>query len=296
MNIGLIDVDGHKFPNLALMKISAYHKQKGDKVSWYDIFDQYDIVYKAKVFTFTSDYNLVINNSREIIIGGTGYDSDRLVPNDNVQPDYELYNTASWYKDDTAYGFLTRGCPNKCSWCIVPKKEGNIRPYMKIKEIAQGKKNVVLMDNNVLACDWGLEQIEKIINIGVKVDFNQGLDARLIADNEDIAKLLSRVKWLKPLRMACDQKSQMKYIKKATLLLRKHNTTPKNYFIYLLVRDISDAHERALFLKYLKLDPFAQPYRDFKNNTPPTVEQKRFARWVNHKAIFKTVIWEDYKN
>lgn len=290
MKIGLINVDGHHFPNLALMKISAFHKRKNDSVEWFNSLSNYDVVYKSKVFTFTPDENFVIN-SNQIISGGTGYDiTQNLSPKtDAICPDYSLYPSFK-----SALGFVTRGCPNKCSWCVVPKKEGDIKPYADIESFLDGRKSVVLMDNNVLASDYGLNQIEKIIDLKIKVDFNQGLDSRIIANNEDIAKLLSRVKWLKPLRMACDTKSQMQYIEKATLLLRKYKTTPSNYFIYLLVKDILDALERVEFLRKLKLDPFAQPYRDYKNSTI-NPELNRFARWVNHKAIFKSVKWEDYR-
>ena len=288
--IGLIDIDGHNFPNLALMKLSAFHKQKGDNVEFVTIGD-YDKTYMSKVFTFSPEFVNGFGNYGEVVRGGTGFNRTNTLTDEieHIMPDYSLYKT------DKAYGFLTRGCPNKCQWCIVLKKEGLIKGNADITEFWNGQKEAVLLDNNVLASDFGLKQIEKIIDLGIKIDFNQGLDARLIADNEDIAKLLSRVKWSKPLRMACDQKSQMKHIEKATKLLRKYNTTPKNYFIYLLVKDIEDAYERALFLKDLKLDPFAQPYRDFENNILPTKEQKMFARWVNHKAIFKTIDWKDYK-
>lgn len=288
--IGLIDIDGHNFPNLVLMKLSTFHKQKGDSVEFVTIGD-YDKTYMSKVFTFSPEFINGFGNYGEVIKGGTGFNKINTLPDEieHIMPDYSLYKT------DKAYGFLTRGCPNKCQWCIVPKKEGLIKGNADITEFWNGQKEAVLLDNNVLASDFGLKQIEKIIDLGIKIDFNQGLDSRLIANNEDIAKLLSRVKWAKPLRMACDQKSQMKHIEKATELLRKYNTTPKNYFIYLLVKDIEDAYERALFLKDLKLDPFAQPYRDFENNILPTKEQKMFARWVNHKAIFKTIDWKDYK-
>ena len=120
MNIGLIDVDGHNYPNLALMKLSAYHKQQGDNVEFASqLFGSYDRVYKSKVFTFTPD-NMDIYDC-EIVKGGTGYGIYTPLPNeiDLLQPDYTLYNIK-----DVAYGFLTRGCPNKCKWCIVPKKEG----------------------------------------------------------------------------------------------------------------------------------------------------------------------------
>lgn len=297
MNIGLIDIDSHNFPNLALMKISSFHKNQRDNVEWYFPFNDYDIIYKSKVFTFTPDHYGFINNSTTIIRGGTGYNIETKLPIDiDVSiPDYDLYPKSEWYDKETAYGFITRGCPNKCEWCVVPEKEGNIKSYMDIEEVAQDYKKVILMDNNILASNYGLKQIEKIIMLKLKVDFNQGLDARLIANNEDIAKLLSKVKWLKPLRMACDTKSQMKHIEKATELLRKHNTTPRNYFIYLLVKDIDDALFRAEFLKKLKLDPFAQPYRDFITNKEPNKELKQFTRWVNHKAIFKSIKFENYK-
>ena len=154
----------------------------------------------------------------------------------------------------------------------------------------------MLLDNNVLAHYHGLSQIELIITMGIKVDFNQGLDARIIADNPDIAELLSRVKWASPLRMACDTKSQMDSIEKATALLRKYGATPKAYFVYVLVKDIDDALERVEFLRGLGLDPFAQPYIDFTGKNKATKEQKRFARWVNHKAIFKSVEYKNYKS
>lgn len=286
MKIGLIDVDGHNFPNLALMKISAYHKNIGNSVQWYDMFENFDIVYKSKVFTFTEDYLYPINSI--VIKGGTGYNNEKL-PNeiDKICPDYSIYPNLT-----SAYGFLTRGCPNKCSWCIVPEKEGNIKEYMDIEEFLDMKKSAILMDNNVLASEFGIKQIEKIIKLGIKIDFNQGLDARLI--DRSMAKLLSKVKWLNPLRMSCDTISMIKPVKKAMRYLREYDCKPSNYFIYLLVKDIDTSLRRANLLKKWNLDPFAQPYQDFKNNIKPTKEQKNFSRWVNHKAIFKSVKYENY--
>jgi radical SAM superfamily enzyme YgiQ (UPF0313 family) len=289
MKIGLIDIDGHNFPNLALMKISAYHKSINDYVEWFNI-DHYDIAYASKVFTFTPDFMPQLGDYHDLHLGGTGYASYwGNLPSkiDKMCPDYSIYPQ---FKE--AYGFLTRGCPNKCAWCIVPEKEGNIQPYADIEEFLDGRKTAILMDNNVLAHEHGLKQIEKIIKLGIKVDFNQGLDARLITD--EIAQLLSKVKWYKPLRMACDTEAQMSEIARATRLLRKYNTTPSNYFIYVLVKDIQSALRRVEFLRELKLDPFAQPYRDYKTNHIDK-GAKQFARWVNHKAIFKTVEYVDYR-
>jgi hypothetical protein len=287
MQIGLLDIDGHNFPNLAIMKISAWHKAQGDHVEFATMFEHYDILYKSKVFTFTPD-NEYCYQADKIIQGGTGYDitaklSDEIDP---MCPDYSLYNC------EHAYGFLTRGCIRRCEWCLVPEKEGVISPYMDIQDFIGNHKSAVLMDNNVLASDHGIKQIEKIIELKIKVDFNQGLDARLI--DEPIAKLLSRVKWLKPLRMACDSQSMKEPIKKATQLLRKYNCTPSNYFIYTLVKEIDESLDRVMFLKNLKLDPFCQPYRDFKINKDPDKILKNFCRWVNHKAIFKSCSWSDY--
>jgi hypothetical protein len=292
MNIGLLDVDGHNFPNLALMKLSAYHKNNGDNVEWFNLINEYDIVYKSKVFTFTPDYQYYIK-SKQIIKGGTGYNFDTLFC-EKVQPDYSLYPISKWYDQKTAYGFLTRGCPNKCKHCLVPQKEGKIKPYMDIEEISQGYKNVILLDNNILASDYGLNQTEKIIKLKLKVDFNQGLDARLI--NDEIAKLLSKVKWLKPLRMACDSLKMIKHVKRATELLRKHNCTPKNYFVYVLVDEYKDSLKRINFCKSLSLDPFAQPFRNFTNNQVIPQWQKNMSRWCNDKAIFNTIEFEKYKN
>jgi len=209
---------------------------------------------------------------------------------DKLCPDYSIYP-----KFTSAYGFLTRGCPNKCSWCVVPSKEGSIKPYADIEEFLQGRKEAVLMDNNVLAHEHGLQQIEKIIKLGIKIDFNQGLDARIIAKDKGIAELLSKVKWSRYLRMACDTKSQIPYIEKALENLNEFGFKNYRVFVYVLVKEIPDALERVTFLKDKGCSPFAQPYRDFETNKEPTCEQKKFSRWVNHKAIFNTVQFSEYR-
>ena len=288
MKIGLIDVDGHNFPNLALMKISAYHKSIRDSIAWATL-GNYDRTYMSKVFTYTSDFSNGLSDYGDIIKGGTGYNNNVLPEYiDKLCPDYSIYP-----KFNEAYGFLTRGCPNKCEWCIVPKKEGNIQPYSDIEDFLDGRKSAILMDNNVLASEHGVMQIEKIIKLGIRIDFNQGLDARLI--DRPMAKLLSSVKWLSPLRMSCDSMGMIKPIKKAMRYLREYDCKPSNYFIYLLVKDIETALIRANLLKKWNLDPFAQPYIDFTGKNKITKEQRRFARWVNHKAIFKSINYSEYR-
>lgn len=284
MRIALHDSERiNGYPNLALMKLGAAHKLDGDTVEWFSQFDRYDKVYSSKVFTFTPDDPFL---PKEAVRGGTGYGNSLSLPErvDSICPDYSLYSC------DRSYGFLTRGCPNKCEWCFVPSKEGNIKPAADIEDFLRHDK-CVLMDNNVLASDHGIRQIEKIAKLGIKVDFNQGLDARLI--DGPVAKLLAKVKWLEPLRLACDRSTQMPAIQKAVQHLRYNNCTPSRYFIYVLVRDIPDALERVKFLKGMGLDPYAQAYRD-KEGNPPSREQESFERWVNMKSTFKTTTWEEY--
>lgn len=274
------------FPNLALMKLSAWHKAQGDTIEWFRPIEQdtYDKIYSSKVFTFNEeDRNLLV----PAVKGGTGYGLMESLDEsiEHTMPDYSLYGI------DYSMGFLTRGCLRSCPWCVVPKKEGKIRKHADLDEFVQ-HKNVVFLDNNVLAHDHGINSLEKIARMGLSVDFNQGMDARLIDDG--IARIMGRIKWLYAVRLACDDVTQMKSIQNAVQHLRWHNVTPRRYFCYVLVKDIADALERIRFLKGLDLDPFAQPYIA-PDGTPPTKEQREFARWVNMKATFKTVPWEDYE-
>jgi hypothetical protein len=288
MKIGLLDIDGHNFPNLALMKISAWHKQQGDTVEFADMFSHYDIIYKSKVFSWTADNNIAYDCDR-MVEGGTGYNWYNILPDyiNNICPDYSLYDCKQ------AYGFLTRGCIRKCEWCVVPYKEGDIKAEHDIEDFIADKKSAILMDNNVLACDHGIKQIEKIIQLGIKIDFNQGLDARLI-DNS-MAKLLAKVKWLHPLRLACDSQAMIEPVRKAVELLRWNCCRPSRYFVYALIRDIPEAIERIKFLKGIYVEPYAQPFRDFFKNIEPTQQQKDFARYVNQTAVFNSIPLDEYK-
>jgi hypothetical protein len=278
MTIGLIDVDGHNFPNLALMKLSAWHKKLGDHVEWYDIFGEYDRVYMAKVFTFTPDYYQVIANADKVEKGGTGYDIRKTLPLeiDRLQPDYSIYNIAP----DLAYGFLTRGCPNKCKWCVVPQKEGAIRPYMDIEEIAKDKRKAILMDNNVIASDYGLQQIEKIVKMGLRVDFNQALDARLVTD--EIAALLAKVHWIRYVRFGCDTTAQIAHVEKAASLMNKHGYKGE-YFLYCILMDFQESYSRINHWRgeeYKRFKPYAQPYRPLDKrggDVPNTALAARFS-------------------
>lgn len=282
MRVALHDSDNTGFPNLALMKLSAWHKAQGDTVEWWTPLLTYDRVYSSKVFTFTDENPYL---PPDTIKGGTGYGKlDELPPEiDAMFPDYSIYPDCNH-----AIGFLTRGCIRKCPWCIVPKKEGQIRPYQTWQEIKRpGSRDIVFMDNNVLACQHGLEQIEDMGGKNVRVDFNQGLDARLITD--DVAKMLSKLKWIRQIRMSADTDAMLDVVLTAIDRLGEYGVKPYSVFVYVLVQDVESAERRVIALRKVGADPFAQPYRDFTANTEPPLEQRRFARWVNDKAIFKTV-------
>lgn len=282
MIIGLHDSDNTGFPNLALMKLSAWHKTQGDWVEWWNPLLTYDRVYSSKVFTFTPENPYLPENT---VRGGTGYGiMKELSPEiDAMFPDYSLYP-----KCGHAIGFLTRGCIRHCPWCIVPKKEGHIRPYKTWQEIKRPDRlDIVFMDNNVLACEWGLKQIEDMAGKDVRVDFNQGLDARLITP--EVAGMLARLKWIRFIRMSADTDAMLDVVLTAIGRLKEHGVKPYRVFVYVLVQDIESAERRVLALRDIGAEAFAQPYRDFTNNTEPSEEQRRFARWVNRKEIFKSV-------
>lgn len=282
--IGLHDADNTGFPNLALMKLSGAANAKGKPTELWKEGAVYDQVFSSKVFTFTDE---PVENMEGWQLGGYGRGLTRQLPDyiEHTCPDYSLYDL------DYSMGFLTRGCPNKCSWCFVPKKEGEIRANADFSEFVRHKE-AVFMDNNVLAHDHGIEQIEKLGRAGIKVDFNQGLDPRRIDDA--IAKRLSLLKWRSPLRLACDTESAIEPVRKAVELLRWHNVTPRAYFCYVLAKDVDETLERIKFLKGMGVDPFIQPFIP-EDGSKPSRELRRLARWGNLKQVFKSVSWEDYQ-
>ena len=293
MNIGILAVDS-SYPNLALMKISRYHRSQGNHVEWYNPLAHYDEVYAAKVFTFTKDYTYYIHADK-VEHGGTGYDLSKTLPPeiDRLQPDYTLYPQID---RRTAYGFLTRGCPNKCKWCIVPKKEGKIQPYMDVEEIAtEGRTNLILMDNNILASNYGLEQIEKIIRLNLRIDFNQGLDARLVTD--DIARLLAQVKWSKRIRFGCDTPGQIAECERASELIDRYGYKGEYFFYCILLDDFKESFERVNHWrkKGKRFLPFCQPFRDTNLSRQLIPQwQKDLAGWANKKWIYRSCEFKDF--
>lgn len=214
MRIGLCQVDG-SLPNLALMRIAAWHRSRGDAVEWFMPLMRYEKVYASKVFTFTEDDPYL---PEDAIRGGTGYDIGSRLPEEieACDPDYSIYPD---FRE--AIGFLTRGCVNQCPWCVVPRKEGGIRVVGDIERVAQGRKRVLLFDNNFLAAprEFVREQVGKMRRLGLRVDFNQAMDARLY--DEETAAIMAKVPWLKYPRLACDTDAVQPKVIQAVRLLRE---------------------------------------------------------------------------
>ena len=300
MNISLIDVDGHNFPNLALMKVSAWHKLNGDCVDWYNpLFDDPDKIYASKVFTFSPDA-YIANSHPEPIKGGTGYRIYSDLPDeiDSMQPDYSIYPQYQF-----SIGFLSRGCIRNCPWCVVPKKEGKLKKYSDIEKVAQGRKNVVLMDNNFLANDFEFvkEQLEKSVKLGLYIDFNQGLDARLVTPEN--ARLLEKCKWKAYtgnngyIRFSCDTQSMLKPLKDAVKTLREAGYH-KDIFVYVLCMELEESLDRIKKITEIdkKIKPYVMPYRNLDGDGEvANPELLRLRRWCNLESIRKSCSFEEYK-
>ena len=186
-------MDSHNFPNLCLMKLSEYHTRRGDRVEWWSPKGRYDLVYKSRVFTDTySKDTIVVNNAEKVIQGGTGYGpggKDLPYEIEHIRPDYFLYPRFL----GTAYGFLSRGCPRNCGFCIVSGKEG--RRSVKVADLSEfwrGEDEIKLLDPNLLACPDHEALLEQLAASRALVDFTQGLDIRLT--NPDNIALLNRVR------------------------------------------------------------------------------------------------------
>lgn len=287
MKVGLIDVDGHNFPNLALMKLSAYHKSIGDEVEWWWGWSQYDRVYKSKVFdeTYTPDIPDPVN-AAEIVRGGTGYGLDNALPDEieHIFPDYGLYPKLT---KDTAFGFLSRGCPRGCPFCIVKDKEGlRSRKVADLDEWWNGQKNIVLCDPNLLACPDSMNLLDQLAQSKAWVDMNQGVDARLL--NEKNVEALRRLK-MKKIHFAWDLMAQSERVLSGLRLWRESGKPIAHGAygtVYVLVNFNTTMEEnlfRVYALRDIGFDPYVMVYD--KPNAPKEI--KRLQRWCNSKFIFK---------
>lgn len=307
--IGLIDVDGHNFPNIPLMKISAWHKQQGDSVEWYNpLFhsnEELDNVYMSKVFSFSEEYQYHIN-AKEVIKGGSGYcinladgkeqydkskDSELPYEIEHIYPDYSIYGIT-----DTAYGFLTRGCPRGCDFCHVEAKEG--RKSYKVADLSEfwrGQKKIVLCDPNILAYKHCEDLLQQLIDSKAWIDINQGLDIRLMTEKK--AEMLQRMK-CKIFHFAWD-KYQDKEIILPKLKMFKELTQIdiRKLVVYVLCNFDTTTEQdldRIYTLRKMGYLPYVMLYD--KDNIPRGHDLRKMQRWVNNRFIFMSCeTFEEYK-
>ena len=308
MKIGLIDVDGHNYPNLPLMKISAWHKSQGDSVEWYQpMFSGHmDKVYMSKVFSFTPDYEYFVD-ADEVVKGGSGYcielvdgkeiyhkERDQQLPDEieHIYPDYSLYPE---YTKDTAFGFLTRGCPRGCDFCHVECKEGGVsRKVANLSEFWSGQKNIVLCDPNILASKDHLDLLQQLVDSGARVEFNQGLDVRLV--NERNLELLRQIRIDKP-HFAYDRYEDKEIIEPKMRMVReitgwnKNNARPTVFILTNFNTTFEQDIERIQFCRSLEWSPYPMIYD--KEHADPIY--RRLQRWCNNFIFWNVPRFEDYK-
>lgn len=311
MYIGLVDVDGHNYPNLPLMKISAWHKLQGDQVEWYEPFNallhgEYDIVYMSKVFSFSPDYQYPIY-AKKIEKGGSGYcikmengkekynkTMEKNLPSEieHIYPDYSLYPEQT---KDTAYGFLTRGCPRGCAFCHVMAKEGGCsHKVANLSEFWRGQKKIVLCDPNILACSDHISLLQQLVDSGAKVNFNQGLDIRLITDEN--LKLIRQIR-LDGIHFAYDRYADKKLIEEKMQSFKDQTGYDKDrgrVMVYILCNydtTVEQDIERIQFCRSLKFSPYPMIYD--KEHCDPIY--RKIQRWCNNFIFWNTPTFEDYE-
>ena len=292
IRIGLIDVDSHNFPNLCLMKLSAYHKAQGHQVCFWNPLFYFDVVYKSRVFTDTySKDSITVRNAGQVIKGGTGYGPGPDLPDEieHSYPDYSLYPQYS----ETAYGFLSRGCPRGCGFCIVGGKEGRkSRKVADLSEFWRGQREIKLMDANLLACPDHEKLLLQLAESRALVDFSQGLDIRLIT--RDNVALLNQVR-TKTVHFAWDNPDEdlTRYFRQFLEWTSIRN--PRLRRVYLLT-NYGSTHEQDLYrvetLRQMGFDPYVMIYE--KPTAPPIT--RHLQRWVNNKRLFYAIpSFSDYE-
>lgn len=319
MDIGLIDADliqnNSKHPNIALEKISSYHKNKGDNVKllWdYGDINDYDKIYIAKVFTETK-VPIDLNNPK-IIYGGTGFFFDKApdLPYEieHSMPDYHLYDDYIDYQlnvkglrknyfadyQNFSIGFLTRGCFRKCEFC-VNKKYDNVFRHANLKEFLDpDRKYIYLYDDNFLGYKNWQEPLQELVDSGRRFNFRQGLDIRLMT--EEKANALSNVKYYGDFIFAFDHIKDKKLIESKLEIWRKH--VQKSTKLYILCAyesqdafDITNTFERIKILMQYKCLPYIMRYISY-NNCRWRGMYINLARWCNQPNLLKKKSFREF--
>ena len=296
MNIGLLAFGKRNFPNLALMKLSAYHKNKDDKVELFDrLTMRPDKIYISVPFTWNLHNALAFKTlypDIEICYGGSAYSYECLSDEvEHMKPDYDLYPA------DFSMGFTSRGCLRRCKFCIVPQKEGHIRDHAHLGEFLDDRFNkLILLDNNLLAAPSSSATLKAIRQRGLSVDFNQGLDIRLIT--EENAHLIVDVDyrgyphWSRTLRFSFDNPANLKDVERGIKLLLDAGISARHLFFYILAgynTTISQDVERVEFIAEYGARPFIMKY-----NRISSPELNKLAKWVNHIPYYQVVKFADF--
>lgn len=308
MRVGLIDVDGHNFPNIPLMKLSAWHKQRGDSVEWYQplLSEEMDVVYMSKVFSFTPDYPYFVK-SQKIYRGGSGYcidlvdgkeiyhpERDTQLPYgvEHSYPDYSLYPELT---KDKAFGFLTRGCPRGCGFCHVKAKEGQrSRKVADLSEFWRGQKDIILCDPNILACPDHMELLQQLADSKARVEFNQGLDIRLITDRN--LEILKKIR-LTNIHLAFDRWQDKDVIEPKLRLFAEKTGYDKNkgrVMVYILANYDTTLEQdiyRIQLCRELNFSPYPMIYD--KQHADPVY--RKLQRWCNNFIFWNCPTFEEYK-
>lgn len=292
MNVGLIDVDGHHWPSLPLMKLSAWHKEQGDMVEWWEYDKMYDRIYMSKVFddTYTPDMPIP-PNATEVIQGGTGYGLHNVLPSEieHIYPDYDIYPD---YTTDTAYGFLSRGCPRGCGFCIVGDKEGRkSRKVANLSEFWRDQREIKLLDPNLLACPDHIDLLSQLVDSRAWVDYTQGLDIRLV--NSSNIDLINRIK-TKRIHFAWDnpRDNLAPIFREVGQALRIQDR--RRRLVYVLT-NYNSTHEEDLYRIYTLIDLRYDPYVMVYNRPTAPRITRQLQRWCNSFRIRAVVpIFEDY--
>ena len=307
MKVGMIDLDKKSqkpFPNLPLMKLSAWHKAQGDEVVWYD--GTYcDLVYVSKVFSFSPDYDGEIN-AAEVRYGGSGFaislingkevydkSKDPPLPDEveHIYPDYSLYGIT-----DTAYGFIQRGCPRGCFFCHVQSMQGSCaRKVADLSEFWNGQKNIVLLDPNITALKEWREVFSQLIDSGANVDFSQGLDIRLMTPEK--TDMLMKMK-VKSVHFAWDHyKDKDLVVPKLKEFREQSGWGRDKVSVYVLTNydsTLDQDLERVMTIREIGFQPYIMRYD--KEHIPRGSEINALARWVNFVPLFwKYNTFDEYK-